>query len=71
MGASLKVFSVDFDYVGARGERHPSNVHVLAEVASDIFPALQARHPGSFIRKVVPIDLPLPVLLDDYYRGQQ
>lgn len=66
----MEVYSVDFDYSGAIGNPVRANVHVLAENAEDVSTVLQERFPhGVQIRVIVPAAIPLPVILDDYYRG--
>jgi hypothetical protein len=63
------VVSVDFKYAGATGHKHKSNVHVLTEDPSDVGKLMAERFPyGLEITGISTAELPLPIILDEFYR---
>jgi len=65
----MEVFSVDFEYAGSVGDRVRANVHVAALSQEDVYKVMAMRFPHSLrVFGVAPANLPLPVILDEYYR---
>ena len=71
----MKAFSVDIEYEGSiKGDWHKTNFHVLVDDGMEytqINQALGRRFNDRFrVVQSREIDLPIPILLDEYYRGE-
>lgn len=67
----MEIFAVDFEYAALppyEGQRVRHNVHVAALSAEDVYKEMARKFPRSLrVFSVDPAELPLPVILDDYY----